>query len=251
MTPCEAALKGKEVVALYFSAHWCPPCRIFTPQLADAYKGLAEAGRSFEVVFISSDRGQGEFDGYFQEMPWLALPFAQRGAARELSKEFSVSGIPSLILLHGETGEVISTNGRGVVLNDPSGAHFPWTHLPGSQVKERIIREQSEGGFDVERGASAYAAHWDAYMAYDRQIKTLNKVVYSVHAPTALLFLVLGCQHMSTPCEAGFASLLVIVGLLVFVASVWNLFKLTPMGQVETLKRQIYLAISGLRCIEI
>lgn len=172
-TACEAALGGKQVVALYFSAHWCPPCRTFTPKLAETYKGLAAAGRSFEVVFVSSDRGQNEFDGYFQEMPWLALPFAQRGTARELSKEFSVRGIPSLILLHGETGEVISTDGRSVVLNDPAGAHFPWTHLPGSQVKERIIREQTEG-CDVESGASAYAAHLDAYLAYESQVQTLN-----------------------------------------------------------------------------
>ena len=28
------ALSGKEVVGLYFSAHWCPPCKQFTPELA-------------------------------------------------------------------------------------------------------------------------------------------------------------------------------------------------------------------------
>ena len=61
------------VVGIYFSAHWCPPCRGFTPRLVDFYKECKEAGKTFEVVFVSSDRNQEEFDGYFGEMPWLAL----------------------------------------------------------------------------------------------------------------------------------------------------------------------------------
>ena len=31
-----------------------------------------------EIVFISSDRGEAEWKGYFAEMPWLALPFSAR-----------------------------------------------------------------------------------------------------------------------------------------------------------------------------
>ena len=34
----EAALQGKSVVLIYFSAHWCPPCRAFTPVLKDFYE---------------------------------------------------------------------------------------------------------------------------------------------------------------------------------------------------------------------
>jgi thiol-disulfide isomerase/thioredoxin len=30
-------LQDRKIIAYYFSAHWCPPCRLFTPVLADFY----------------------------------------------------------------------------------------------------------------------------------------------------------------------------------------------------------------------
>jgi nucleoredoxin len=120
------ALKGKEAIALYFSAHWCPPCRGFTPKLAEIYKGLVGAGKSFEIVFVSSDRDESAFDEYFAEQPWLALPFDERKLKASLSKKYKVSGIPSLIILDGETGEVITKDGRSAVMEDTEGANFPW-----------------------------------------------------------------------------------------------------------------------------
>ena len=50
------ALAGKTAVGLYFSAHWCPPCRMYTPKLAEQYAKLVAAGKPFEIVFVSSDR---------------------------------------------------------------------------------------------------------------------------------------------------------------------------------------------------
>ena len=32
-----SSLAGKKLVMLYFSAHWCPPCKTYTPELAQAY----------------------------------------------------------------------------------------------------------------------------------------------------------------------------------------------------------------------
>ena len=64
----------------------CPPCRGFTPQLASWYgAGLCE---KLEIVFVSSDRDQASFDTYFEEMPWLALPFTNREAKEALSRKY-------------------------------------------------------------------------------------------------------------------------------------------------------------------
>ena len=103
-------------VRLTLVARRCPPCRGFTPRLAQAYRKIRSAGKKFEIVFMSSDKSEVQFGNYLTEMPWLALPFGQRELVQTLSKMFGVNGIPALILLDGDTGEVISKNGRSASL---------------------------------------------------------------------------------------------------------------------------------------
>ena len=76
------------MVGLYFSAHWCPPCRGFTPKLADVYKELNGLEKSFEIVFLSSDKSEDAFKEYFNEMPWLALPFTKRDLKTKLADKY-------------------------------------------------------------------------------------------------------------------------------------------------------------------
>jgi nucleoredoxin len=123
-------LEGK-VIGLYFSAHWCPPCRGFTPKLVELYNKLKAEGKNFEIIFCSSDRDEESFGEYFGEMPWLALPFSERGRKADLSSRFGVEGIPTLVILEGTSGKVITTNGRGAV-EDPDG--FPWYPKPINSV---------------------------------------------------------------------------------------------------------------------
>ena len=114
----DALIAPGKPVALYFSAHWCPPCRGFTPQLAKWYSaGLKD---KLEVVFVSSDRDQGAFDGYFGEQPWLALPFADRKAKAALSKKFKVGGIPTF----PAQGCACASHGCDADAGRPAGARF-------------------------------------------------------------------------------------------------------------------------------
>jgi len=93
------------------SGHWCPPSVQFTPRLAQAYKSIiSEVKNQFEIVFISSDRSQQEFDGYFAEMPWKALTYSERTRKDNLSRQFNVTGIPCLIIL-SPTCQVITKTG--------------------------------------------------------------------------------------------------------------------------------------------
>jgi nucleoredoxin len=111
-------LEGK-VVALYFSAHWCPPCRAFTPALRRTYEAVVNGSngsppREFELIFISGDRSPAEYESYLREMPnWLATPF-QSPAAGALREHYGVRGIPSLVFLTADGGE-ITRDGRQLV----------------------------------------------------------------------------------------------------------------------------------------
>uniref|UniRef100_A0A0G4FGI9 Thioredoxin domain-containing protein n=1 Tax=Chromera velia CCMP2878 TaxID=1169474 RepID=A0A0G4FGI9_9ALVE len=122
------SMHGK-VVALYVSAHWCPPCRAFTPQLADLYRKLQGGGKPFEVIFVSCDQNQSGFDEYFSSMPWKALPFEERATKGQISATFGIRGIPACVLLEvSKMGSyrMFDREGRSTISRDLEGARFPW-----------------------------------------------------------------------------------------------------------------------------
>lgn len=115
-------LAGK-VVGFYFSAHWCPPCRTFTPSLVDFRD---KNNQDFEVVFVSSDRNPDAQMNYMEEtnMKWYTLEHRSQ-EANKLSQKFGISGIPALIIVSPD-GEIITKNGRGEVSSNPSQAIKKW-----------------------------------------------------------------------------------------------------------------------------
>jgi nucleoredoxin len=133
-------LVGKHVL-LYFSAHWCPPCRAFTPKLVEAYNEIKGKVEAFEIIFISSDKDQNAFDEYYATMPWLALPFGD-DRKLPLSRKFKVKGIPTLVAL-GPTGKTVTTEARNLVMQYGAKA-FPFT-------KEQLEKLEAENA-EVAKG---------------------------------------------------------------------------------------------------
>jgi len=134
-------LKGK-VVGLYFSAHWCPPCRAFTPQLASVYNTLQQQGKPFEIVFVSSDKSEQEFKSYLNEMPWKAISFSD-GRRQSLGQKYGVQGIPTLVLLDPD-GKTLTTDGRSLISSRGAGG-FPFGAkiVNEKEIKENKAKEQA------------------------------------------------------------------------------------------------------------
>jgi len=102
------SLEGK-VVALYFSAHWCPPCRMFTPVLKDFYE---ECDGELEIVFVSLDHSEDDQHKYLKEThgDWLYIPFGDP-SIKELSSKYDVQGIPALVVIKAD-GTAVKKDAR-------------------------------------------------------------------------------------------------------------------------------------------
>ena len=149
-------LQGKQLVALYFSASWCPPCKAFTPKLVEFYNNCRPAavaasskkGHSkqpetttagLEIVFVSSDKNATEFQAYYSKMPWLALPHNDEASApyrSQLAAGLRIQGIPALIVLDVATGLLVTNDARSDVSGRPSSSTPPgdvlarWRQIP-------------------------------------------------------------------------------------------------------------------------
>lgn len=173
-----SALAGK-VVGLYFGAKWNAPCRTFTTKLAKTYQEVTDAGKPFEIVFISSDREEAAFNSFHDAQPWLALPYADRERKDMLVKHFDTdNAIPSLVIIDA-VGEIIEKDGKQVDFMDIA---FPWTPsflskkqneandaAEADRAEAKAVAEEAEQEGDAEAEEDAEAAEGEGEEAEEAE----------------------------------------------------------------------------------
>ncbi|KAI1705471.1 thioredoxin-like domain-containing protein [Ditylenchus destructor] len=118
----ESHLSNK-IVALYFSAGWCPPCRNFTPKLKRFYEVVKKAGKNFEVVFVSRDRAAEDLVEYYKDHhgEWTYLEFGDPHI-QEFLEKYEIKTIPALKVIKPD-GTVVVNDARTEVVD--KGAENP------------------------------------------------------------------------------------------------------------------------------
>lgn len=169
VTPADA-LSGKDHVMLYFSAHWCGPCRQFTPVLIEFYKNI-KAKHNTELVFCSLDNSETDHKEYVSNMPWVCMPF-EAPESNALARKYGAQGIPHLVVVDGSTGKVVAKDGTSEVRQDAEGTNFPWKPKPFSEVwpSKVLVKKGDDGTTDDVTMSSDelrnkhlmlyFSAHW-------------------------------------------------------------------------------------------
>lgn len=115
----KSVLGSCKTLGFYFSAGWCGPCRAFTPSLKAVYEAKRERGDGLEIVFLSWDKSDREFEQYYGGMPWKAVPFSRASEVSKrlpaLLKTAPVKSIPTLLLVDPKSGVLITRDGRAQI----------------------------------------------------------------------------------------------------------------------------------------
>lgn len=137
-------LPADAVRVFYFAAHWCPPCRSFSPSLCAALAAVRKRRTKYantQLILVSSDRSEQSYNRTVQSVSSvgaLSVPWSATDARLTMPAALGVAGIPALVITDS-TGKILTANGRQHLSADPLGFNFPWAQRPVSVLTEQAL----------------------------------------------------------------------------------------------------------------
>jgi hypothetical protein len=128
-----------------------------TPKLAKIYRDSWSPTGKLCVIFISFDRDEETMMEYFEEMPWLAVPFNQRERCSSIADKFDVCAIPAVVIMTKE-GKELTREGYPEILSMGEGALVHWlgqaNPKPPAAVVEKSAAVVEKPAAEVEKPAA-------------------------------------------------------------------------------------------------
>ena len=94
----EKAVEGKEFMAVYFGAHWVPPCRLFNNDLIKCFN---HTEGKMSVVFVSYDGNQDAMTDHMCKHPkeWYHIKLDNEVGISSISSHLEADELPHVAII--------------------------------------------------------------------------------------------------------------------------------------------------------
>lgn len=132
-------------IGILFGGSIFAPSNHFIQSQIEKYSKINLKEKIFEIIYISSDISELEFNEYYNTMPWLALSFHEAEYKQKLVSLYKCFTLPYLVILEGKQCEIITKRGVEGFRNPDYLDKFPF-YNKSPHVQD--IKHTQEGIFD-------------------------------------------------------------------------------------------------------
>lgn len=118
-------LNKNKLIALYFSGHFCPSCRTFTPALIKAYENWKANDQKIEIIFVSCDDTEKHYQAASQNHLWKKIDYKNKEACDLIADHYNIKSIPQLWVFDNK-GNLITKKGKEDVSSKGEKAISNW-----------------------------------------------------------------------------------------------------------------------------